>query len=177
MTDDAAHTALERALVASQLGRVPREPWRIAVRCRWGYPSVIVSPSVLCDGTPFPTLAWLTCPWLSENVSALESAGAVSRWTALVADDPDMACDLIAADVGVRTARAAESGGHDRCAAVGIVGQRDPLIVKCLHTHVALALLGIKDPVGQGVIEEIGADYCPYKRCARLLRSAEGETD
>lgn len=169
-----AHTGSDVSLVAAQIGRAPREPWRVRTRCKWGHPSVIVSPSTLGDGTPFPTLAWLTCPWLAEEVSALESAGGVSRWRSCVAADQAITDELLEADAALREARARESSGRDECAGVGIAGQSDPLQVKCLHTHVALALMDIADPVGRGVLAEVG-DACPDERCARLvLTMAEG---
>jgi len=126
-----------------------------------------VSPSRLADGAPFPTYAWLTCPYLLETLAAEESAGAAATWAQRAADDPQLVAALIATDAAVRAARTHESGGEDACATVGIAGQRDPLGVKCLHAHVALALVGIKDPIG---VEELGKiePTCSDVRC-RLL--------
>jgi hypothetical protein len=70
-------------------------------------------------------------------------------------------------DAALRTVRAAESGGEDACANVGTAGQRDPLGVKCLHAHVALALVGLDDPVGEAELGKIDRT-CPDDRCARL---------
>ena len=160
-------SAREAALVSAQLGRVPRGPWRVAARCAYGYPSVIVSPSRLADGTPFPAYAWLTCPYLLETLAAEESAGAAASWAQRAATDAQLAAALIAADGAVRAARARESGGEDACAEVGIAGQRDPLGVKCVHAHVALALVGIDDPIGT---EELGKiePTCSDVRCRSL---------
>ncbi len=155
---------LEARLVESQIGRMPRAPWRVVSRCRHGYPTVIASPSRLEDGTPFPTWAWLTCPFLSEQVATLESGGAVARWATRVASEPELAVALRAADAQMRLLRSAESGGDDACASVGLAGQRDPLLVKCLHAHVALALAGVDDPVGAEVLALTG-DSCPDARC------------
>lgn len=165
--DSAAAASADAARVAAQLGRIPRDPWRVAVRCRWDRPAVIVSPSRLADGTPFPNLAWLTCPWLSEFASAEESAGATTAYATRAANDPAFAAALVATDASVRQSRAAESGGIDACATVGIAGQRDSLGVKCLHAHVALALLGISDPVGADVLARVER-WCDDDRCAGL---------
>jgi hypothetical protein len=158
---------LDAELVSAQLGRVPREPWRVAARCEHGYPSAIVSPSRLVDGTPFPAYSWLVCPYLIEALAARESAGAAGEWAQRAAGDPRLAEALVAADVAVRAARTQESRGEDACATVGLAGQRDPLGVKCLHAHVALALVGIEDPIGA---EELGKiqPTCSDVRC-RLL--------
>jgi hypothetical protein len=155
---------VDARVVSKQIGREPRVPWRVATRCRYGYPTVVVSPSILADGTPFPTYAWLTCPWLSEHVAAEESAGATAGWAIRVARDPALAARLRATDLELRAARAKESGGADRCASVGLAGQSDPLGVKCVHAHVALAIVGIDDPIGAELLGKIEAD-CPDARC------------
>lgn len=163
----AAAAIADAARVAAQLGRVPRDPWRVGVRCRWGRPAVIVSPSTLADGTPFPNLGWLTCPWLAEAVAAEESAGGAAAFARRAAEDPAFAAALTAADGVVRDLRAVESGDDDACATVGIAGQRDPLGVKCLHAHVALALLGVVDPVGEDVLSRVQR-WCDDDRCVGL---------
>ena len=166
-TAQPAAAAADAARVAAQLGRVPRAPWRVAVRCCWDRPAVIVSPSTLADGTPFPNLAWLTCPWLSHLVAAEESAGGAVAFALRAAEEPAFGAALIAADATVRSLRAAESGGADACAVVGIAGQRDPLGVKCLHAHAALVLLGVADPVGEDVLSRVQR-WCHDDRCAGL---------
>jgi hypothetical protein len=160
-------------LVALQTARPPRTPWRVAARCSFKRPTVIASPSRLDDNTPFPTLFWLTCPHLAEKVAALESAGEAARWARRAAEEPQLAAGLRAADAAVREARAAESGGEDACAAVGLAGQRDPLGVKCLHAHVAVTLVGIADPVGDGVLSAVERE-CRDDRCGLMAGGAGG---
>lgn len=176
MSDPAqsAVSASDTALVAEQIGRAPRVPWRVAARCRFGQPSVIVSPSRLADGTPFPTYAWLTCPHLTERVGAVESTGAAARFTELVRTEPAIELALRAMDARVRELRTAESGGVDACPTVGLGGQRNPLGVKCLHLHVALALLGERDPIGEDVLAGMDRE-CEDNRCAALSGAAPEE--
>jgi hypothetical protein len=157
----------EAALVAEQIGRPPREPWRVAARCSFGRPTVIVSPSLLSDGTPFPTYAWLTCPHLAQEVGASESSGATARLAERAAHDVSLGSSLRALDARVRELRATESGGVDACPDVGIGGQRNPLGVKCLHLHVALALLGEVDAIGAEVLATMARE-CEGDRCAAL---------
>ncbi len=158
----------EATLVARQIGRVPREPWRVVVRCQWGRPSVIASPSRLEDGTPFPTLYWLTCPWLIEAAGALESEGVLAEWAQRMAEDPQLAQELVATHAELRRRRAEESGGLDECAGVGVAGQREASHVKCLHAHVALVLAGIGDPVGEETLVLTGI-ACDDDACAALM--------
>ena len=173
----ASHPECEAAIVSAQLGREPRPPWRVHARCRYGYPTVIVSPSRLEDGTPFPTWAWLTCPFVATKVAAAESAGGTSAWAARSRADAGLARALRSADDALRAARSAESSGGDACGEVGLAGQRDPLGVKCLHAHVALSLAGIADPIGDAVLAEVGVE-CDDERCSGLLRDAtEGAHD
>lgn len=162
----------ELALVAAQLGRVPRGKWRVAARCGYGYPAVITTAPVLDDGAPFPTIFYLTCPHLSEAVSGLESSGEIEVWRARVAADAALEARLRAADAAYRAARAAEAGGADPSPQVGIAGQRDPLGIKCLHAHVASALAGIDDPVGHGALAQVARE-CGSERCAAF--GADGE--
>jgi uncharacterized protein len=175
VSDNPGHArpkASEAALVAEQLGgRVPREPWRVAARCSHGFPTVIVSPSVLADGTPFPTHAWLTCPHLTEALAAEESTGATAAWAERAAAEPALAERLRVADVALRQARAEESGGVDGCESVGLAGQRDPLGVKCLHAHVALVLIGIDDPIGEAELGKISRN-CGNARCMTMQPSS-----
>lgn len=161
-----------RALVSVQIGRAPREPWSVEALCSFGFPTVIVSPSLLADGTPFPTWAWLTCPYLMDAVSGLESAGEGAAWAGRAASDPALAAALRALDADVRAARAREGEGEDSCGDVGLAGQRDPLGVKCLHAHVAYALVGLDDPVGHAVLLQTGRE-CVDARCSKLAPREE----
>ena len=50
------------AVVAAQLGRPPAGTRAVAHRCPCGLPDVVETAPRLPDGTPFPTLYYLTCP-------------------------------------------------------------------------------------------------------------------
>jgi hypothetical protein len=161
-----SHAAGDIPIVAAQMGRAPRDPWRVGARCAFGYPQALISPAVLDDGSRFPNLAWLTCPFLNEKASADESAGATSRWASRASTEPDLALRLRALDAAVRAARLIESG-DDPCADVGVAGQADPLGVKCLHAHLALSLCGFDDPIGAELLGAWGG-VCSDGRCARI---------
>lgn len=153
-------------VVTWQLGRPPRGRWRVAATCAFGRPTVIATAAALEDGQLFPTLFYLTCPYLAEVVSDAESAGAADAWHDLLVADAALAGRLRAADRAYRAARAAESGGTDPTPGVGIAGQRDALATKCLHAHAAAYLAGLDDPVGEGVL--IGVRHaCDDDRCGR----------
>src|SRR5699024_6849091 len=65
--------------VAEQLGRKPRGVVDIAYRTPDGQPAVIKTAPRLPDGTPFPTLYYLTDPRLTAEASRLEVAH-IMKW-------------------------------------------------------------------------------------------------
>jgi hypothetical protein len=123
---------------------------------------------MLESGEPFPTALWLTCPWLAARVGLDESDGIAAQWTRRVAGDSALADAVIEADARYRGLRARLAGGRDPCGDVGVAGQSDPLVVKCLHARVAAELAGVGDPVGAGELTRLGEHgrvECPDGLC------------
>lgn len=125
------------AAVGAQLGREPRAVRAVAHRCPCGLPDVVETAPRLADGTPFPTLYYLTCPRACAAVSGLEAAGLMRRMTERLATEPDLAAAY----------RRAHEEYLRRRAAVAHVAEIDgisaggmPDRVKCLHVLVAHAL-------------------------------------
>ena len=137
MTPDLA----DRAVVAVQLGRTPRAMRGVAHRCGCGLPDVVETAPRLVDGTPFPTLYYLTCPRLASMIGRLESAGLMREMTARLADDPDLAARYQAAADDYVGRRDAMEVLESVPAQGGM-----PTRVKCLHVLVAHSLA-----VGPGV--------------------------
>ena len=96
MTDGPV-TAAERAVVGRQLGRAPRALVAVAHRCPCGQPDVVETAPRLEDGTPFPTLYYLTCPRATAAASRLESAGRMREWQDELGTDPELAAAYRAA--------------------------------------------------------------------------------
>jgi hypothetical protein len=159
-------------MVAAQLGREPKARFRVASRCSYGHPTVIANAPRCEDGTPFPTLYWLTCPHLVEAVSACESAGAAERWMERIRSDAHLRFEVLASDQQYRAAREMEGRGDDPCAGVGIAGQDDPCATKCLHAHVATYLAGIPDPLGRRTLDSVRLE-CESDRCCVLLAQCQ----
>lgn len=125
----------DREAVAAQLGRPPRALRAVAHRCPCGLPSVVRTHPRLEDGTPFPTLYYLTCRRLTGLVSTAEAAGVMREMTNRLATDPELARAYQAAHQAYLAERdALEPLGTD-VSAGGMPGR-----VKCLHVHVAHAL-------------------------------------
>lgn len=136
-------TAADLAVVAAQLGRPPRGTRAVAHRCPCGLPDVVETTPRLPDGTPFPTLFYLTCPRAVAECSRLESAGVMREMSDRLADDPELARQYVAAHEDY-LARRATVGAVPEIEGTSAGGM--PSRVKCLHVHLGHALA-----VGAGV--------------------------
>ena len=76
--------------VGLQLGRTPRAMTGVAHRCPCALPDVVETKPRLDDGTPFPTLYYLTCPRLASAIGTLEADGLMKEQTARLAEDPEL---------------------------------------------------------------------------------------
>ena len=105
MTDEAA--------VERQLGRPPRAVRRVAHRCPCGLPDVVETAPRLSDGTPFPTLYYLTCPRAVAAVSRLEAVGAMREMQQRLVSDAVLRRAYLAAhrDYLARRDEAARAAG------------------------------------------------------------------
>lgn len=123
------------AAVAEQLGRTPRGVLDVPYRCPDGAPGVVMTAPRLPDGTPFPTLYYLTDPRLTAEASRLEVAGVMKTMTRRLGDDEGLADDYRAAhEHYLATRNAIEDLG------TGFSGGGMPDRVKCLHVLMAYAL-------------------------------------
>lgn len=149
-------TPADLAAVAGQLGRPPRDTRAVAHRCPCGSPDVVETTPRLADGTPFPTLFYLTCPRATAACSRLESAGLMKEMADRLAADPELAARYRAAHEDYLRRR--EAIGHvPEIAGISAGGMPDR--VKCLHVHLGHALAagpGV-NPFGDEVLRLIEA--------------------
>jgi hypothetical protein len=136
-------TELDRAAVAAQLGRPPRGTRAVAHRCPCGLPDAVETTPRLADGTPFPTLFYLTCPRAVAACSRLESAGLMREMAARLETDPELAEQYRAAHEDYLSRRAAIEQVPE---IAGVSAGGMPGRVKCLHVQLGHALA-----VGPGV--------------------------
>lgn len=124
-------------LVSHQLGRPARGVIGIAARCVCGAPAVVATAPRLEDGTPFPTLYYLSHPAATAAMSTLEANGVMAELV-----------DELETDAALREgyARAHEAYLADRTGIEdveelrGISAGGMPTRVKCLHALAAHAL-------------------------------------
>ncbi len=62
----------------------------VAHRCACGEPDVVTTAPRLPDGTPFPTVYYLTCPRLTGAVSTLEAEGRMRQMQHRLAGDAEL---------------------------------------------------------------------------------------
>lgn len=139
-------------VVSTQLGRPARGVVGIGARCVCGNPVVVVTAPRLDDGTPFPTVYYLTHPAATIAMSQLEVAGLMGQWQARLGEDDEFAA-------AYRRAHEAYLADRDAIDTVdeiaGISAGGMPTRVKCLHALAAHALAagpGV-NPVGDLALE------------------------
>jgi len=171
----------DQRIVELQIGRRPRGLTGVARRCRYGYPQVVrVHPIV--NGTPFPTLYWLSCPLLGYGIDRMESAGWVGRLEMRLEREPELMEafgraresyirerfeQLSAAERRDLEARGQTASLLER----GIGGITRPDRIKCLHLHVAHELARA-NPIGALVVEALDWIECAAEKviCSTLER-------
>lgn len=150
----------ERLEVAVQIGRPSRAAVEVVSRCHLSLPVVVQVPPILDDGTPFPTLYWLSCPLAVRRVSRLESGGGVKAMERRAARLPEFGAALEAAHA--RYARQRDSllrAGAQPTPSGGVAGAARG--VKCLHAHYADSRAGNPNPVGELVAPWVEPLDCP----------------
>ena len=107
------------------------------------------------DGTPFPTLYYITCPRLAGAVGTLEASGLMREMSERLRADGDLAAAYAAAHERYLREREAIEAVPETA---GISAGGMPHRVKCLHVLVAHALakgLGV-NPLGDEAVVLLG---------------------
>ena len=145
--------------IAEQLGRPVRGVVAVAARCPSGHPNVVKTLPRLEDGTPFPTVYYLTCPRLSGAIGTLEAAGVMASMSDRLVDDSELAAAYRRAHEAYLADRA-ELGDVPEIDGISAGGM--PTRVKCLHVLVAHSLAvgrGV-NPLGDEALDLLGDWGC-----------------
>lgn len=126
----------------------------VAHRCPCGLPDVVETSPRLADGTPFPTLYYLTCPRATAAVGRLEASGLMRSMTSRLAQDDELAGAYRAAHEAY-LARRAQLGDVGEIAGISAGGM--PTRVKCLHVLAAHALAAGRgvNPLGDETVDRL----------------------
>ena len=148
--------------VTKQLGRPVRDIVAIAARCSCGNPVVVQTKPRLEDGTPFPTLYYLTLPAATSAVSTLEAEGLMTKLQDQLGQDEGLAKNYQSAHLSYLSDRA-ELGVVEEIEGISAGGM--PNRVKCLHSLIAHSLA--KGP-GVNMIGDLALEACSWSpnRCA-----------
>ncbi|MGO1943014.1 MAG: DUF501 domain-containing protein [Ancrocorticia sp.] len=147
----------DREEIAEQLGREPRGLVAIGARCACGRPAVTVTSPRLPDGSPFPTLFYLSLPYLVYQISRLEADGKMAEYNEALTSDPELAAAHAAAHESY-VARRSLLGDVPEIAGVSAGGM--PTRVKCLHALAGYSLAAGRGvcPIGDMALDAIGWD-------------------
>jgi uncharacterized protein len=146
-----APTPAEVAVVSTQIGRPARGVVGVAARCVCGNPTVVATAPRLPDGTPFPTLYYLTHPAATAAISTLEATGVMAQLATELTDET--------VAEAYRSAHASYLTDRDSIEVVdeiaGFSAGGMPDRVKCLHALAGHALAtgpGV-NPIGDRALE------------------------
>ena len=147
------------AVVREQLGRPPRGVTAVVHRCPCGQPDVVQTAPRLPDGSPFPTLYYLTCQRAVAAVSRLEASGLMRDMTQRLSAEPGLGDAYLAAhrDYLARRDEAARAAGVAPLPPGTPSAGGMPDRVKCLHALLAheLAVPGA-NPLGREAMAAAG---------------------
>ncbi len=143
------------ATIAEQLGRPARAILEISSRCPSGHPNVVKTEPRLDDGTPFPTLYYITCPRLAGAIGTLEASGLMREMSFRLEHDEQLAEAYLTAHLNYLSQREAIEHVEE---IDGISAGGMPTRVKCLHVLVghSLAVGPGVNPLGDETLDLLG---------------------
>jgi hypothetical protein len=164
-------------IIYNQLNRKVDNILSITLRCKYNYPQVIQC-FPLKDNKPFPTLYWITCPYLIEEVSKLESDSLIKTLQLKIIEDHDLNEQVYHAHLEEIKKRLIILGDQleelpdnikKKIKESGIGGTGDFNKIKCLHMHLASFLSNEPNPIGKIVNNLISEKNCVDERCRSFI--------
>jgi len=144
--------------VSNQLGREARDIVAIAARCVCGNPIVVQTKPRLADGTPFPTMYYLTLPAATAALSRLEAQGVMAELQERLGTDEEFSAAYLKAHEAYLADRT-KLGDVPEIDGISAGGM--PTRVKCLH---ALAGHALAAGPGVNLVGDIALDLCSWKQ-------------
>lgn len=150
----------EKQVVEVQLKRNLRSDIKVAAKCHFDLPVVVDVPKNLDDGTPFPTMFWLTCPMYIKKVSTLESHGMVKELDNQLNNNNMLNKLWSKRQISYEKERNKKYKNIKNITSPsgGVGGTLNS--IKCLHSHLADELVTGKNIIGQIVLENVGGCNC-----------------
>lgn len=173
-------------VITEQLGREPRGVLGVQTFCEYGFPQVIVNRPVSASELEieiFPTLYWLTCPYLRKEIAWLEGEGLIAQFEQRILEEPEFAAlvEKNHQDYAKRRLSLVPKKVQERLkveypdrfqvlATSGVGGSRSLQGVKCLHTHAADFLAQGENVMGAETIKRLNKPLsCSNGQCKEFV--------
>lgn len=141
--------------------------YAVAARCSFGYPQVLVCRPHKKGGTPFPTLFWLTCPFLDRKCGELESLKKIGELEELFKSRKKEVYCWHQKYISLRESISEEN--IEIPTGVGGINWLDaPHAVKCIHLQVATWLGWKYHPAVDWLEKELGTIECSCGICGKI---------
>lgn len=151
----------------------PKQVYAVGCRCSYGYPQVVVCNPITKNLTPFPTLFWLTCPYLDRKCGELESMHKIQPLEEALSAQEDkvilwhkeysvlrmMLIDDKTAD-SVKDKNISMWESLTECGVGGINWKENASGVKCLHLQTATWLGMRSHPAADLLMRTVGEAEC-----------------
>jgi len=164
-------------IINAQLGRDISGFNKIEVTCMYGFPQVI-STYPMMDGKLFPTLYWLTCPYIKKQIGRLEEQGMIKKISEKINNSSDLKQKYIDETMSYIEKRIElfketfpQDKIPDRIKNSGIGGIQDWREIsglKCIHLHFAYYLVNNKEIIGN-IIKHLIKPCCPDSQCSDII--------
>ncbi|MEG1799920.1 MAG: DUF501 domain-containing protein [Synergistaceae bacterium] len=158
----------------------------VAKRCRHGHPQVLLCKPLSESMEPFPTIFWMTCPYLDKKCGELESEHKIRELESLLSGNEeeikkfhteytDLRMSLIPA-AQKETLNTKYPKMMEKMLTVGVGGinwHEAPSAVKCLHLQTATWLGCGHHPSEDWLKSELGDIECADSKCDAYLKPAD----
>lgn len=177
-------TEQDRRIIRKQLGRKPKGLIGIAKRCRYGYPTVLVTKPLIIHSDEnyevFPTLYWLTCPRRNRKLADIESTGYIEKLEQELNSNKKLKSKYKKQELDyLKTQKKLLSkeeqnfvDNHELNQSLnrGIGGIQNTEHIKCLHLHVAHNL-ATENCIGKMIMNRFDLEDCPEEDviCEKFL--------
>lgn len=140
--------------------------YAVAARCSYGFPQVLVCRPQRKGGSPFPTMFWLTCPYLDHRSGELESLQKVAELEEILKSKETEVKNWH--EQYARLRKLISGGNIDIPTGVGGINWHEaPHAAKCLHLQAATLLGWRYHPAADWLVSEFGEMECSCGICSK----------
>ena len=138
--------------------------YAVGARCSFGFPQVLVCRPERKGGSPFPTLFWLTCPYLDRKCGELESLHKIRELEELFSEKATEVARWHEKYALLRKS-ISEIGIDIPTGVGGIDNDGAPHAVKCLHLQAATWIGWRYHPAADWLQKELETTECTCGLC------------